>query len=153
MILGMTLNTRPEDVFRALLEATGFGTRVIIDNFAAQNVPVNEVIVCGGIAEKNPLLLQIYADIIKRPIAKAASSQTCAQGAAIFGAVAAGSAEGGYDSVQDAVFRMAPDPSETYLPDPEASDRYEMLFEIYREVHDHFGTAKPDVMERLRRIA
>jgi L-ribulokinase len=152
LLMGMTLNTRPEEIFRALLEATGFGTRMIIENFTREGVPVEEVIVCGGMAEKNPLLLQIYADITGRPLARAAAAQTCALGAAIFGAAAAGRARGGYDSVEEAVAAMAPRPSETFHPDRETVAVYERLFTLYKEVHDHFGRGGGRIMERLREL-
>jgi L-ribulokinase len=152
LVMGLTLNTRPEDLFRALMEATGFGTRVIIENYAEQGVPVDEVIVCGGIAEKNPLLLQIYADITRRPLAKAAAEHTCALGAAIFGAAAAGAEGGGYDSIDEAVKRMAPAPSEVYTPNREAGEVYDRLFGLYMEAHDLFGRRERRIMERLRAL-
>lgn len=152
LIAGMTLNTRPAEIFRALIEATGFGTRIIIDNYTAQGVPVDEVIVCGGLAEKNPLLLQIYADITNRPLAKAASAQTCALGAAICGAAAAGRELGGYDTVQEAVDKMAPKPSEVFQPRDEAVALYDLLFGVYQELHDTFGRGGQKIMERLRAL-
>jgi L-ribulokinase len=151
LMVGMTMNTRPEEIFRALMEATGFGTRVIIENFVGQGVAVDEVIVCGGIAEKNPALLKIYADITRRPLAKAAAPQTCALGAAICGAAAAGKEAGGYDTVQEAVARMAPTPAEVYQPDPEASAVYDRVFGLYRQLHDFFGQEHPALMQELKR--
>ena len=101
LIIGMTLQTTPEEMYRALIEATAYGTRVIIEEFEKAQIPIKELYACGGIAAKNSLMMQIYADVTKRPIKISACSQTPALGAAMFGAVAAGKAAGGFDSIYD----------------------------------------------------
>ena len=102
MLLGATLATKAPEIYRALIEATAFGTRVIVEAFEKNGVPVNELVACGGLPEKNKLLMQIYADVTGREIKVTASKQTPALGSAMFGAVAAGSTAGGYDSIFDA---------------------------------------------------
>jgi len=150
LIVGLTMNTKPEEIFRALIEATGFGTRTIIENYINHGIPVDDVIVCGGIAEKNSLLLQIYADIIGRPLYKAISTNSCALGAAIFGALVAGKRNGGYDSIQEAVAVMAPMPSDKFEPDLKAKEKYDYMFKIYCELHDFFGLGENRIMKKLR---
>ena len=105
IIVGCTLLTKPEEIYRALLEATAFGTRKIVDAFHSNGVEVKELYACGGLPQKNRLLMQIYADVTNREIKVAASKQTPALGAAMFGAVAAGAAAGGYDSIVEAAKR------------------------------------------------
>ena len=102
VLIGATLLTKPEEIYRALIEATAYGTRIIVEAFRESGVPVNEVYACGGIAEKNALMMQIYADVLNTEIKISASSQTPALGSAMFGAVAAGGDRGGYDSITDA---------------------------------------------------
>ena len=103
LLVGATLATVPEEIYRALIEATAFGTRVIIETFEAHGVPVDEIVACGGLAEKSPLIMQIYADVTGRPFKLSASDQTPALGSAMFGAVAAGAAAGGHATIEDAV--------------------------------------------------
>ncbi len=140
LLLGQTLHTTPAEVYRALIEATAFGARVIMERFEEYGVKVNDVINCGGIAEKNPVLMQIYADVTGRPMKISRSAQTCALGAAMFGAVVAGTDAGGYEKVEDAQAAMAGLKPESYEPDPEAQQVYERLFKLYRQLHDGFGT-------------
>ena len=102
LILGMTLQTKPEEIYRALIEATAFGMRRILEGFEESDLPIKRVLACGGIARKNPLFMQIYADVSGREITIGRSSQTSAMGSAMFGAVAAGRAHGGYDTIQEA---------------------------------------------------
>jgi len=139
LILGQTLHTKPEEIYRALIEATGFGAKVIINRFEEYGVRINEVINCGGIAEKNPLLMQIYADILGRPMKISRSAQTCALGAAIFGAVAGGY----YKKTEDAQSRMCGLKKKVYEPVPENQKIYERLFNLYKQLHDIFGTKEP----------
>jgi len=106
MIAGMSLTTRPEEIYRALIEATAYGTRMIIDTFEENGVPVEEFYAAGGIAEKNPFVMQIYADVINREIKISGSPQAPALGSAMFGAVAAGMAAGGFDTIQEAAAVM-----------------------------------------------
>lgn len=152
MLLGATLATRAPEIYRALIEATAFGTRVIVEQFAKNDVPVNELVACGGLPAKNKLLMQIYADITGREFKLAASTQTPALGAAMFGAVAAGSAHGGYDSILDAANKMARLKQETFKPNPAAQRVYDQLYTEYRTLHDYFGAGGNDVMKRLKHI-
>jgi len=135
-VIGLTLHTRPEEIYRALIEGTAFGARMIVERFEEYGVPVTEVVNCGGIAEKNPFLMQTYADILGRPMKVSRSSLTCALGAAIFGAVAAGA----YARVEDAQAAMTGLKKRVYEPDPARHALYERLFALYRELHDVFGT-------------
>jgi L-ribulokinase len=150
MMLGMTLSTRPEEVYRALIEATAYGKREIIENFEANGVPIGELYACGGIASKDPFMMQVYADVTKREIRISASAQTVALGSAMFGAVAAGKAKGGYDSIFEAAKVMPRLKDEVYRPDPAASAVYDKLFAEYRVLHDYFGRGENDVMKRLK---
>jgi L-ribulokinase len=147
LIVGLTLATRPQDIYRALLEATAFGTRTIIEAFEAAGVPVHELIVAGGLL-KNPVLMQIYADVTRRPLGTIGSEQGPALGSAIHAAVAAGA----YPDVPAAAEVMGSVGRDAYLPDPERADAYDALFAEYRKLHDHFGRGGNDVMRRLRAI-
>jgi L-ribulokinase len=139
LLIGQTLHTQPHEIYRALLEATGFGALVIIDRIEEYGVPIKVVINCGGLAAKNALLMQIYADITGRPMKISKSEQTPALGAAVFAAVAAGAEAGGYDSVAAAQKSMVGIGKE-YLP-IEANHRiYTRLYSLYRQLHDACGT-------------
>ena len=152
MILGMTLQTKPEDIYRALIEATAYGTRMIIEDFRKFGVDVNEFFAAGGISQKDPMTMQIYADVIKMPIKIAGSEQGGALGSAIFGAVAAGSEKGGYDDAYKASEVMGKVKDTVYYPNEEASAIYDKIFEEYKTLHDYFGTGINDVMKRLKEI-
>lgn len=151
LIIGYTLQTKPEEIYRALIEATAFGTYTIIKSHTDSGLPVHELYACGGLAERSSLLMQIYADVTGRSIRVAASSQTPALGAAMFAAVAAGSVNGGYDSVTDAATRMAGLKGQVYQPDPARHAVYEQLYSIYMQLHDHFGR-NTTAMQDLRRL-
>jgi len=151
-MLGMTLLTKPWEMYRALLEATAFGTRKIVEAFHSNGVTVEELYACGGLPQKNRLLMQIYADVMNREIKIAASKQTPALGAAMFGAVAAGAAKGGYDSIVDAASRMAQIREETFKPIAENVTVYNKLYEEYNTLHDYYGRGANDVMKRLKAI-
>ncbi len=140
LLVGQTLHTTPAEVYRALIEGTAYGARVIMERFEEYGVKVDDVINCGGIAEKNPLVMQIYADVTGRPMKISRSGQTCALGAAMFGAVVAGKEAGGYERVEDAQAAMAGLKKTVYEPDPEARKVYDRLFRLYRQLHDAFGT-------------
>jgi L-ribulokinase len=140
LLLGQTLHTKPEEIYRALIEATGFGALTIINRFEEYGVGVCEVINCGGIAEKNPLLMQIYADITGREMKISRSAQTCALGACIAGAVVAGKDAGGYDSFADAQAAMCATKDVTYRPITDNRKVYEQLYRLYKQLHDAFGT-------------
>ncbi len=151
MLLGMTLQTKPEEIYRALIEATAFGTRMIIENFKKHGVPVEEFYAAGGISQKDPMTMQIYADIIQMPVYIAGSKQGPALGAAIFGAVAAGEEAGGYRSVFDAAKVMGKLQETVYRPNPVHAGLYDKLFHEYTLLHDYFGRGGNDVMKRLKR--
>ncbi|WP_088105338.1 ribulokinase [Halalkalibacter urbisdiaboli] len=152
LLIGATLLTKPEEIYRALLEATAFGTRKIVDAFHNNGVPVEELYACGGLPQKNRLLMQIYADVMNRSIKVADSKQTPALGAAMFGAVAAGADKGGYDSIVDAAKKMARVREEAFEPIPENVAIYEKLYQEYSTLHDYFGRGENDVMKRLKAI-
>ena len=151
-IVGMTLTTKPEDIYRALIEATAYGTRNIIEAFREYGVEVNEFFAAGGISQKDPMTMQIYADVIKMPIKIAGSEQGGALGSAIFGAVAAGAEKGGYDDVFVAAETMGKVKDTVYYPNEENSKVYDKLFAEYKILHDYFGTGANDVMKRLKDI-
>lgn len=152
LLLGATLATRPEEIYRALIEATAFGTRVIVETFQQNGVPIHELVACGGLPEKNKLLMQIYADVTGCPIRVSASKQTPALGSAMFGAVAAGAEAGGYDTIVEAAREMARLKDETYSPIPAHQEIYDRLYAEYKLLHDTFGRGGNDVMKRLKRI-
>ena len=152
LLVGMTLATKAPEVYRALIEATAFGTRVIVDSFESAGVRVDGIIACGGLPERNRLLMQIFADVTGREFAVAASSQAPALGSAMFGAVAAGRAAGGYDSVVEASRRMAHLGETRYRPDPSRHAVYDELYAEYRRLHDLFGRGGDDVMKTLKAI-
>jgi L-ribulokinase len=150
LLVGATLATTAPEVYRALVEATAFGTRVIIEALEANGVPVNEVIAAGGLADKSPLIMQIYADVTARPFKLSGSDQTPALGSAMFGAVAAGPDAGGYATIQDASRAMSRLKDLEYTPDPAASAVYDVLYREYVRLHDYFGRGGNDVMKTLR---
>lgn len=155
MILGMTLATKPEEIYRALIESLAYGTRTIIDAFEGAGVRVKELYACGGLPEKNPLLMQIFSDVTGRTIKIAASPQTPALGSAMFGAVAAGKAAGGHGTIQQAAKAMATLKKTVYKPRAKERKVYAQLFAEYATLHDYFGrdgkSANP-VMKTLKAI-
>lgn len=152
MILGLTLATRPPDIYRALIEATAYGTQIIVETLEQHGVAVRELVACGGLAERNPLLLQIYADVTGREFVRAGAGQASALGAAMFGALAAGRAGGGYDSLAEAAHHMAPAGAGVYRPDPARHAAYQKLMAEYRRLHDYFGRGENPAMLRLRAL-
>lgn len=150
LILGMSLSTRPEELYRALIEATAYGTNWIIETYESAGIAISEIFACGGIVEKNPMMMQIYADITNREIFLSASDQTPALGAAMFGAVAAGSAAGGYDSIFKAAKAMGRVKEKIYKPIPEHVQRYSQLYQEYKKLAQYFGTGDNEVMKRLK---
>lgn len=149
LILGMTLSTRPEDIYRALIEATAFGARTILENYRAHGIPVRELRATGGIGQKNPMLMQIYADVLNMPISLVDTTQGGALGSAIIAATAAGREQGGYGTAKEAIEAMAAPQGALYLPVPENAAVYQELYEIYRRLHDHFGSEARSLMHRL----
>jgi len=139
LILGITLRTRAEDIYRALIEATAYGARTIIDNYRAGGIHSDILYATGGICQKNPMMMQIYADVLNMPISLVDTSQGGALGSAIIAASAAGKESGGYDTAEEAIRAMGAPLGKTYLPIPENVAVYEELYKIYRTVHDHFG--------------
>lgn len=140
LLVGQTLYTTPPEIYRALVEATAFGALTIINRFEEYGVKVGQVVNCGGIAEKNPLVMQIYADVTGRPIKISRSAQTCALGAALAGAVVAGAKAGGYDDFAAAQQAMTGLKSRVFQPNPKAHEVYQQLYALYRKLHDAFGT-------------
>ena len=152
LLIGQTLATKAEEIYRALIEATAYGTRVIVEAFENNDVPVHEIVATGGLPEYNPLLMQIYADVTGREVNVAASKQTPALGSAMFGAVAAGKDKGGYNSIFEASQAMAHLRSDCYKPIPEHKAVYERLYQEYLLLHDYFGRGGNDVMKRLKKL-
>ncbi len=139
LLLGQTLHTTPAEVYRALVEATAFGALKIIERIEEYGVEVKEVVACGGIAEKNPFVMQIYADVLGRPMKISRSSQTCALGSAIFAAVVAGA----HPSVEAAQVTMTGTKEQVFEPECIAVATYQRLFGLYTQLHDAFGIAQP----------
>lgn len=149
LILGLNLKTRPEDIYLCLIEATAFGTRAIIDSYENAGVPINRIVLGGGIPRKNPFLVQVYADVLGRPMELAASDQACALGAAILGAAAAGKEASGYADVHEAIRALAGQKLQTVQPDPAQTKAYDQLYATYLELMDHFGRGGSDLMKRM----
>lgn len=147
VLLGATLTTRAEDGYRALMEATAFGTRKIIETFNASGVPVTEFVVAGGLI-KNKFLMQLYSDVINLPLSVLESEQGPALGSAIHAAVAAGA----YGSVREAADAMGRISRGLYQPDPERAKQYDRLYAEYQLLHDYFGRGTNDVMRRLKAL-
>jgi L-ribulokinase len=150
LLVGATLATVPEEIYRALIEATAYGTRVIIEAFEANGVPIREIVACGGLADKSPLTLQIYADVTGRPFHLSASDQTAALGSAMFGAVAAGPAGGGFATIEEASAAMARLQDVVYEPIAANQATYDVLYREYVRLHDYFGRGENDVMKVLK---
>lgn len=152
LIVGLTLSTSPVEIYRALLESVAFGTRRIVENFVAHGVPIDSIVACGGIAQKNELLMQIYADACNLPVVVCASTEVPARGSALFGAVAAGSARGGFDTIAQASAALAAPVLKTYTPNAAAHAVYDQLYAIYRDLYEHFGRDAAELMHKLKGI-
>jgi L-ribulokinase len=152
LLLGMTLATKPEEIYRALIEATAFGTMKIINAFESSGVKVDEIYCCGGLAQKNEMLMQIFADVTGRTLKVADSLHTSALGSAMFAAVAAGREAGGYDTIAEAARAMTRIKRKVYKPDNKNNRTYRELFKEYEALHDYFGRGDNDVMKRLKKI-
>jgi L-ribulokinase len=152
LLLGATLATKPEEIYRALIEATAYGTRIIIETFQKNGVPIHEIVATGGLPDRNKLLMQTYADVSGRPIRVAGAKQGGAFGSAMFAAVAAGKRAGGYDSIFEAAQKMPSLREDRYLPNPDAKVIYDRLYAEYVTLHDYFGRGANDVMKRLKRL-
>ncbi len=157
LLVGQTLHTKPEEIYRALIEATAFGALTIINRFEEYGIKIKEVINCGGIAEKNPLLMQIYADISGREMKVSRSAQSCALGSAIAATVVAGKKTGGYDNFAQAQAAMCGVKKKTYKPNIKNHKIYAELYKLYKKLHDAFGIkgrkdTLADVMKKLLEI-
>ncbi|HNX03925.1 MAG TPA: ribulokinase [Opitutales bacterium] len=156
LLVGQTLRTTQAEIYRALIEATAFGARMIVERIAEYGVPVTRIVCCGGIAEKDSFLMQVYADVTGREMQVARSGQACALGAAVAAAVMAGKKNGGHDSFEAAMAAMTGVKSVVYKPIPENHAVYNKLFALYRQLHDAFGGVGNEnlrnVMKDLLRI-
>lgn len=152
LILGLTLRTKPEDIYRALIEATAFGTQNIIDSFRTGGVPIQALHACGGLSVKNRMLMQIYADVTNMEIAVGRSLQTPAVGSAMFGAAAAGKEKGGYDSVIEAATHMSRPSHQRYKPNLNDVKVYRELYQKYKELRDIFSSHDRPLMRDLRHV-
>jgi L-ribulokinase len=152
VLLGLGLATRPEDIYRALLESTAFGTKMIVDRFREFNVPIEELVISGGIALKSPLLMQIYADICQLPVTVRDSMEVSARGAALLGAVAAGLSNGGFDSIEDASTKLMPPVLHTYQPDIQHATMYERIYRAYKQIYDLLGSEHAEILHTLKKI-
>lgn len=150
-IVGLMLDSKPEEVYRAFIEGTAFGTRIILETHQKAGIPVEELVVCGGLV-KDPLILQTYADVTGLPFKVAASNQAVALGAAMLGAVAAGPDNGGFATFEEAILSMAKPPLKTYKPETGTKAVYDKLYSIYLQCHDLFGREFPDIMKNLKQI-
>jgi L-ribulokinase len=148
LLVGMTLQTKPAEIYRALIEATAFGTRVIVEAFESGGVPVDSIVACGGLPERNKLLMQIYADVLGREIEVGASKQAPALGAAMFGALAGGA----YHSISETSEHMARESSESFAPSAEAHEVYNQLYSEYVRLHDLFGRGGDQVLRELKAL-
>jgi L-ribulokinase len=145
LLVGLTLATRAEDIYRALIEATAFGTRTIVETFTEAGIRVDELVVAGGLV-KNPVVMQIYADVLRMPLHVLDSEQGTARGAAMHAAVAAGL----HPDIRAAAAAMGRVVRDAYVPDAPSADAYDVLYGRYQRLHDHFGRGGDDVMHALR---
>ena len=148
VIIGLTLHSSAEHIYRALLEAIAFGNRRIIDNFEEHGIALSEIVACGGVAVRSPLLMQLLADTSGRPVHVPASSEIPARGAALFGAVAAGV----FVDIRAAIAATRPPIARTYLPDAAAHATYDELYRIYRQLYGLLGETHADLLHQLKRI-
>ncbi|MEF3305482.1 ribulokinase [Paenibacillus sp. GYB003] len=152
LIVGLGLQTKPEHIYRALLEATAFGTKRVIEAFERSGIGIASLSANGGIPQRNALLMQIYADVTGKRVDIPAAEQSTALGSAMMGAVAAGSAGGGYDTIAEAAARMAPPVKASYEPNPEHVRIYGELYAEYVKLHDFFGKQSSGIMHKLRAL-
>ena len=150
MIIGMNLQTKPEEIYRSLMEAAAFGARMIIEHYRKHGVPVTEFKASGGISRKNPLMMQIYADVLQMPVKVMNTDQGGALGAAIMGAAAAGIGFGGYDDLRSAIAAMAAGVEVAYEPCEVHKAVYDQLYNEYCKLHDYFGRGGNNVMKRMK---
>lgn len=152
VIVGLTLNTTREQVYRALLESVALGTKRIVSNFEEHGVGLSSILACGGIAQKSSLLMQMVSDVTGLVVEVPASEQVPARGAAVYGAVAAGPAAGGFSDLAAALERLSPPLAQRYRPDPAASEIYARLYDVYRPLHDLLGKDHAEWLHTLNAI-
>jgi L-ribulokinase len=148
MLLGLTIHTRPHEIYRALIEATAFGTRKIVEAFTSKGVPIDKIVASGGLAQKNEVLMQIYADVLQRPIEVAAAEQTSALGAAMWAAVAGGV----HNDIHVAAKRMVRPAKAVFRPNRRYAEIYDRLYAEYSRLHDYFGRDAASPMRVLRQL-
>ncbi|MBV9416875.1 MAG: ribulokinase [Solirubrobacterales bacterium] len=148
-IFGLTLQTSRAEIYRALLESIAFGSRRIMDNFEEHGLVLSEIVACGGIAERSPLMMQLLADASGRPVHVPEVSEIPARGAALFGAVAAGV----FADIRSAIEATRPKGIRTYEPDLEAKKTYDRVYEIYRTLYEYLGRSEARLLHELKRIA
>jgi len=148
VICGLTLHTNRDQLYRALLEAIALGNRRIVENFVEHGLALHEIVACGGIAERSPLLMQLFADTAGLPVRVPASTEVPARGSALFGAVAAGA----FADIGTAVAATRPDTAHTYTPDPAAKSTYDHVYAVYRTLYDVLGRDRVDLLHGLKRI-
>lgn len=149
MVLGLTLRTKPEEIYRALLEAAAFGMRAIFEEFEKGGITARELYACGGIVSKNPFMMQIYADVLGKTIFTGSTEQGSAFGATVYAAVAAGAERGGYGSVYRAARAMGKTGDKRYTPIPQNMEIYHRIYREYKLLHDYFGAGGNEVMHRM----
>ncbi|MBV9048052.1 MAG: hypothetical protein JOY58_07270, partial [Solirubrobacterales bacterium] len=148
VLVGMSLATRPEDIYRALIESTAFGTRKIIEAFDDAGVAVSELVAAGGLLD-NPVLMQIYSDVVNRPISVLGSDQGPALGSAIHAAVAAGV----HEDIETAAAQMGKVRDHLYSPSRQRAEAYDRLYRVYVQLHDWFGQQNRELMRELQSIS
>ncbi|WP_147534332.1 ribulokinase [Bacillus marasmi] len=152
VLIGLTLHTKPEEIYRAYMESTAFGAKIIIETFREWGMNVEKVVACGGLPQRNALLMQIYADILNMPIQISQSEYAPAIGAAVLGSVAAGKENGGHHNIAEAIEHMAQPFDKTYYPNAESVAIYETLFNYYKEMHNLFGITHVNLMRTLKQL-
>jgi L-ribulokinase len=148
VILGLTLGSSRGEIYRALLESIAFGNRRIVDNFLEHGLGVEQIVACGGIAERSPLLMQMFADTTGRSVHVPGSSEIPARGSAMFGAVAGGA----FASIGEAINAMRPGVARTYSPDAAATGVYDQVYAVYRQLYETLGHAQVELLHGLKRI-
>ena len=151
-LIGMSLNTKPEEIYRSLIEATACGTRRILELYENNGIQVREIICSGGISLKNPLLMQIYADLLGKRLIVAKSEQAAALGSAVYAALSAGESAGGYDNYEEAVKNMCQVENIVYEPNQENFKLYTKLYSIYKDFSEMMGNSNREIMRRLHEL-
>ena len=152
LLLGMNLQTKPEEIYMTLIEATGFGTRLIVEEFEKAGISIDSIVMSGGIPLKNPMLVQTYADILNREIRVCQTTQAGAVGAAILGVAAAPSEVTGYHSLTEVAEALGKKGEKAYTPNPKNIDAYNKLYDEYITLYEYFGKGANDVMKRLNNL-